>query len=158
MSGPDFGFLGQRAGFQIAESWLAASADDSFAWLIAAGLLNTLTVLLLAGVGATLGGTVLGLARLWRQPLVRRLLDGLVQLLRNTPVLLQLFLWYSLLLKLPPLREAWHPLPGLWLSNRGLAVPALHLANGNGWNGWGLVLEWPQLQGLGLSGGWLLSP
>src|SRR5450830_1011873 len=122
MSGPDFGFLGQRAGFQIAESWLTASADDSFAWLIAAGLLNTLTVLLLAGVGATLGGIALGLARLWRQPL---------------------------------LREAWHPLPGLWLSNRGLAVPALHLAEGGGW---GLVLEWPQLQGLGLSGGWLLSP
>jgi len=155
MSGPDFGFLGQRAGFQIAESWLTASADDSFAWLIAAGLLNTLTVLLLAGVGATLGGIALGLARLWRQPLVRRLLDGLVELLRNTPVLLQLFLWYALLLKLPPLREAWHPLPGLWLSNRGLAVPALHLAEGGGW---GLVLEWPQLQGLGLSGGWLLSP
>lgn len=154
MSGPDFGFLGQRAGFQIAEGWLTASADDSLAWLIAAGLLNTLTVLLLAGVGATLGGGLLGLARLWRQPLVRRLLDGLVDLLRNTPVLLQLFLWYSLLLKLPPLREAWHPLPGLWLSNRGLAVPALRLSEG----GWGVSLEWPQLQGLGLGGGWLLSP
>ena len=40
-------------------------------------------------------------------------------------MLLQLFVWYGLLLRLPDARQAWEPLPSVLLSNRGLALPAL---------------------------------
>ena len=54
-----------------------------------------------------------------------RLAAVIIAPLRNTPVLLQLFVWYGLL-RLPDARQAWEPLPSVLLSNRGLALPALH--------------------------------
>lgn len=188
MTGLDFGFLTQRAGFQLAESLLGATPDDSYGWLLLAGAVDTLAVAALALPLATLAGTALGLARLTRQPLVHRLLALLVAPVRNTPVLLQLFVWYALLLALPQVREAWQPLPGVFLSNRGLALPALHgagpllLAGAATALAWWLLrrrllvlglglaacvaavamqplqLELPQAAGFGLRGGWTLSP
>ena len=75
---------------------------------------------------ATLLGIGLGLLRLSSQPLAARTAAAIIAPLRNTPVLLQLFVWYGLLLRLPDARQAWQPLPSVLLSNRGLALPALH--------------------------------
>ena len=75
---------------------------------------------------ATLLGVALGLARLSPEPVASRLAAVIIAPLRNTPVLLQLFVWYGLLLRLPDARQAWEPLPSVLLSNRGLALPALH--------------------------------
>ena len=93
---------------------------------LAAGLVNTLTVALAALPLATLLGVALGLARLSPEPVASRLAAVIIAPLRNTPVLLQLFVWYGLLLRLPDARQAWEPLPSVLLSNRGLALPALH--------------------------------
>ena len=92
---------------------------------LAAGLVNTLTVALAALPLATLLGVALGLARLSPDPVASRLAAVIIAPLRNTPVLLQLFVWYGLLLRLPDARQAWEPLPSVLLSNRGLALPAL---------------------------------
>ncbi|THJ31645.1 ABC transporter permease subunit [Lampropedia aestuarii] len=194
MNALDLGWLSQRAGFQLSESLLRVSPDDSYAQLILAGAVNTLAVAAIAIPLATLLGSLLGVLRLTRHPLLDRSLSLLIEPIRNTPVLLQLFLWYALLLALPPIREAWQPLPGISLSNRGLSLPAL---SGLRWSPivlgllllvlapwfkrrwhWPLwlsaalalivgalgqyqaPLQWsvPQLVGLGVRGGWTLSP
>lgn len=121
-----FGFLFQPAGFRISESLLPVTPEDPYWMSIAAGLVNTLTVALVAIPVATLLGIGLGLLRLSSQPLAARTAAAIIAPLRNTPVLLQLFVWYGLLLRLPDARQAWQPLPSVLLSNRGLALPALH--------------------------------
>lgn len=121
-----FGFLFQPAGFRISESLLPVTPDDPYWMSIAAGLVNTLTVALVAIPVATLLGIGLGLLRLSSRPLAARTAALVIAPLRNTPVLLQLFVWYGLLLRLPDARQAWSPLPSVLLSNRGLALPALH--------------------------------
>ena len=65
-----------------------------------------------------------GIARLSRNWLVARFATVYVEGLRNIPVLLQLFFWYSLITEaLPGPRQALNPLPGVFLSARGLKLP-----------------------------------
>ncbi|KRC68229.1 amino acid ABC transporter permease [Achromobacter sp. Root83] len=120
-----FGFLFQQAGFRISESLLNVTPEDPYWMSIAAGLVNTLTVALVAIPLATALGIALGLLGLSSHPLAARCAALVIAPLRNTPVLLQLFVWYGVLLRLPDMRQAWSPLPSVLLSNRGLALPAL---------------------------------
>lgn len=121
-----FGFLLQPAGFRISESLLNVTPEDPYWMSLAAGLVNTLTVAFVATPLATVLGAGLGFMGLSSNPLAARVAALVIAPLRNTPVLLQLFVWYGLLLRLPDLRQAWSPLPSVLLSNRGLALPALH--------------------------------
>ena len=121
-----FGFLSSPAGFEIAEAPIDYSPEDSYGRAILVGLLNTLRV---AGIGivfASVLGAVIGISRLSPNWILRHLAAGYVEAVRNTPLLLQLLLWYAVVSEnLPGLRDALHPLPGVLLSNRGLNVPAL---------------------------------
>ena len=54
-----------------------------------------------------------------------KLASAYVELIRNIPLLLQLFLWYTLINSLPGARQALNPLPAVFLSNRGLTFPVL---------------------------------
>jgi general L-amino acid transport system permease protein len=119
-----FGFIGREAGFQIGESPLPASAADSYGRLLLAGLANTAKIALIGIVLATLLGTLVGIARLSGNWLLSRLALVYVEALRNVPLLVQLLLWYGLLTEgLPRPRHALAPLPGVFLSNRGLRIP-----------------------------------
>ncbi|CAB3815768.1 ABC transporter permease subunit [Achromobacter animicus] len=121
-----FGFLFQPAGFRISESLLNVTPEEPYWMSLAAGLVNTLTVAFVAIPLATVLGVGLGFLGLSSNALAARVAALVIAPLRNTPVLLQLFVWYGLLLRLPDLRQAWSPLPSVLLSNRGLALPALH--------------------------------
>lgn len=124
-----FGFLSQSANFAIGESVIAYSSTDNYGRVILVGLVNTVKVSLLATVFATLLGTLLGVLRLSANPLLRGLVQAYVEMVRNVPLLLQLFFWYTtILVALPGPRQALHPLPGVFLSNRGFRVPWLDLA------------------------------
>ena len=46
-------------------------------------------------------------------------------MIRNTPLVLQLVFWHAVLLQLPSVRQALNPLPGVFLSQRGVKIPAL---------------------------------
>lgn len=122
-----FGFLSREAGFEIGESpFLAYGAADSYARAILVGLVNTFRVALIGIVLATLLGTMLGLARLSRNWLLAKLAAGYVEVVRNVPLLVQLFFLYAVITEnLPGPREALNPLPGVFLSNRGIAFPVL---------------------------------
>ncbi|KRE06922.1 hypothetical protein ASE63_23500 [Bosea sp. Root381] len=126
-----FGFLSEPAGFQIPEALFPVGPSDSYLLVILAGLGNTLLVAALAIPLAVALGTAVALLRLFGSRPLAWLATAYVELFRNTPVLLQLFLWYGLLLLLPPIRQAFDPLPGVLISNRGLIVPAL--AQGGAW-------------------------
>ncbi len=131
-----FGFFLEPAGFAIGETLLPFDSSESYAKAYLVGLSNTLRVALVGIVGATVLGTLVGIGRLSRNVLVRSLCGAYVELFRNVPLLLQLFMWYFVLTELlPTVDEALHPLPGLWLSKNGLQFPVPLWARGH----WGTL-------------------
>lgn len=139
-----FGFFHDAAGFAIGETPLAYSPADTFARAILVGLLNTLKVSALAIVGATVLGFALGLARLSANPVLRGPARVYIELVRNVPLLLQLLLLYAaLLMGLPAITDAWQPITGVIVSNRGIVLPSLG--------------SLPTITGFNVVGGWQLS-
>jgi len=143
-----FGFLAREAGFAIGETtFIVYGAADSYLRALGVGLANTFRVALLGVALATVVGTVIGLARLSSNWLVSRLATLYVEVLRNVPLLVQLFFWYAIISEnLPGPRAALDPLPGVFLSNRGIAVPTLITEAAHAWVlgafVLGLVLAW----------------
>lgn len=120
-----FAFLSREAGFEIGEtSALAYSAADTYLRALGVGVANTFRVAALGVVLATLLGALLGLARLSHNWLIARFAALYVEVIRNVPLLVQLFFWYTIISEsLPGPRDALTPLPGLFLSNRGIVFP-----------------------------------
>jgi general L-amino acid transport system permease protein len=139
-----FAYLGRAAGFEIALGPLSYSSGDTYGRALAVGLVNTLRVSLAAMVVATVLGTALGLARVSRRRAVAGPATVYLEVVRNTPLLVQLLFWYSLWQALPPPRAALQPLPGVLLCERGLFLPGL---SGR-----------PALAGFDIRGGIAVSP
>jgi general L-amino acid transport system permease protein len=119
-----FGFLDREAAFGIGESLIPYSPADTYARAFLVGLVNTLYVSALGVVLATILGTVMGLARLSSNWLVAKLAQIYVETFRNIPLPLQLLFWWALLRGAAPSpRQAWEPLPGIFISNRGITFP-----------------------------------
>lgn len=120
-----FGFLDEEASFHLAEG-IEFSPTDSYARAFLVGVVNTIRVAGLGIVLATLVGLVTGIARLSDNWLVSRIASVYIEIIRNTPLLVQLFfLYFAVIMKLPKLHECL-VLPGpIFLSNRGVALPAL---------------------------------
>ena len=143
-----FGFLAREAGFAIGETtFIVYSAADSYLRALCVGLANTFRVALLGVALATVVGTIVGLARLSSNWLVSRLAMLYVEVLRNVPLLVQLFFWYAIISEnLPGPRAALDPLPGVFLSNRGFALPTLIAEAAHAWVlgafVLGLVIAW----------------
>jgi len=145
-----FGFLKQPANFEIGDAPIAYSPSDTFVRAILVGLANTARVSVLGWVFATALGFALGGLRLAPNPAVRGAARGVVELVRNVPLLLLLLLLAALMHALPPARAALQPLPGVFVSDRGLVLPALA---GDTWR-----IDWPHLQGFNFVGGITISP
>ena len=128
-----FAFLGREAGMPITDTWLAYSPKDTYLYAFIVGIVNTLRVAVIGIVLATILGTVIGIARLSSNWLLSRLAAIYVEALRDVPLLLQLLVWYVLMQGLPPARGAWRPVDGVFLSNRGLILPAIPLDGGQFW-------------------------
>lgn len=121
-----FSFLDREASFAIGESLIAYSPANSYSHALLVGFLNTIKVAVLGIVLATILGTIIGIARLSSNFLVAKLASAFVEIIRNIPVLLQLFFWYAVIGEsLPNPRQALNPIPGVFLSNRGMKFPAL---------------------------------
>lgn len=149
-----FDFLGRAAGFEIARGPIEFSSRDTYARALLVGLVNTLRVSLLAIGFATALGVALGIARLSRVWVVSAIARGYVEVMRNTPLLLQLLFWYSLAQGLPAPREALNPLPGVFLCFRGVFFPDLSWHTDFPW----ITLDRPVLAGFGFQGGTTISP
>lgn len=121
---PGFAFLSQRANFEIGESVLSYAAGESYGRAILAGLSNTAKVAVWGCVLATALGIVVALAGLLGATLLKRLVRIYIDVLRGTPLLLQLFLWTSLFQSLPAVRKALSLGDIAFLSNRGVVLPS----------------------------------
>jgi general L-amino acid transport system permease protein len=120
-----FAFLGREAGLPIAESPIAYAPTDDYGRALLIGALNTLKVAAIGIVLATVLGTAIGIARLSKNWLLARVSAIYVEVVRDLPLLLQLLFWYTLLQILPGPRGALQPVPGVYLSNRGLLFPSM---------------------------------
>ncbi|MFH1152598.1 MAG: amino acid ABC transporter permease [Pseudomonadota bacterium] len=126
-----FGFIEREASFEIGESLIRYSAADSYGRALCVGFLNTLIVAFIGIVLTVILGTFLGIARLSSNWLVARLATIYTEVFQDIPILLQLFFWYAFFYEmLPSPRQALNPIPGMFLTNRGLVfgVPQWHEA------------------------------
>jgi general L-amino acid transport system permease protein len=123
-----FGFLRHPANFEIGDTWwLAFSPADSIGRAIVVGLLNTALVSALGCVLAIAVGFVAGILRLSPNPALRGLVRAAVEIVRNTPLLLLLLFLAASLHALPPPQQALSPVRGVFLSDRGLVLPAVSI-------------------------------
>jgi general L-amino acid transport system permease protein len=131
-----FGFVDKEAAFEIGESLIDYSAADSYGRALLVGVINTLKVSAIGMVLTTILGAFIGVCMLSSNWLVSRLGFMYVELFQNIPVLLQLFFFYALFYEaFPGPRQALNPIPGLFITNRGIdfGVPAADPV-------WGMVI------------------
>lgn len=147
-----FDFLSNPAGFDIAERLVHYTADDSYWRALLVGIMNTLRVAFLGVAMATILGLIIAIGSLSINPLLSWLSRTYVEVIRNVPLLLQLFFWYLLLTSaLPDPQTPLSILPYVFLSKNGIQFP------------WFLegefpAIEMPELGPFGLVGGAALSP
>src|SRR3990172_7054833 len=85
-----FGFLGQRAGFDISQTLIPYTHDSTYFRALLVGLTNTLLVAVIGIIAASVLGFFIGIARLSRNWLLAKLATAYIETLRNVPLLLQL--------------------------------------------------------------------
>jgi general L-amino acid transport system permease protein len=163
-----FGFLKEAAGFEIAETfplpWLSAdgglrlksyASEGSYLLAFATGVANSLKVGLVGMVLATMLGVFVALVASSPRSPFHLVSKAYIHTSRNVPLLLQLMLWYVLLLAILPGVEESLRLGNVFLNNRGLFLPGPVL-NSEG----AFSFEVPELVfgGRNLRGGIALSP
>lgn len=119
-----FGFLSQEAGFEISESSIEYWADDTYLRALTVGVINTFKVAIIGNFFAILLGVFVGICRLSEHWLISKISQCYVEVVRNIPLLLQLFFWYAVFIEVfPSVRQAYEPLPNVYLSQRGMVFP-----------------------------------
>jgi general L-amino acid transport system permease protein len=118
-----YGFLTLPAGFDIGDSMIAFSPSDSFLRAYGVAILNTLKISVVSIAVATILGLFFGIGRLSRNLLFRKLSTVYVEFFRNTPQLVQLIFWYTIITNLPRPRDSWTLGDSVFVSNRGLVMP-----------------------------------
>lgn len=144
-----FDFLEDEASFEISESLIEYSSFDTYKTALTVGLLNTLKVSVLGNLLALLLGLLIGISLLSSNFLLKGICQSYVELMRNTPLLLQLFLWYAVLNSVFPDPGEAFSLFGSFFSNRGISIP---------WFDWGsFSWSYPEFKTFNFEGGYTLS-
>ena len=121
-----FDFLKNSAGFAVAWTPLDYKPSDSYFMVYWVGIINTLILAGISIVLATLLGFVVGILRLSRNWLIAQIASWYVEILRNTPLLLQIIFWYlGAFANLPRPKQSIEifGFETLVLNNRGLYIP-----------------------------------
>lgn len=133
-----FGFLNETAGFGIIMNLVPYDATMSYGRTFWVGLTNTLLVSAMGVITATILGFIIGVARLSSNWLVAKMALVYIEVIRNIPLLLQIFFWYfAVLSNLPSPRQSVDIGGALFLNNRGLYLPGPMTQEGFGivWGG-----------------------
>lgn len=123
-----FDFLQNPAGFNIGENMLGYRTQDSYAKVIQAGVVNSLRLIFVSVITATIVGIAAGVASFSDNWLVHKISRAYVGLVRNVPLLLQLVFWYSAVFLAAPTEDNQIVLPSAntaWfvISNKRLNLP-----------------------------------
>jgi len=120
----DFGFLDQPFGVRIAGSDLSPGSAVRLALLN--GIRNTFALAIVGLPLLTLLGVAVGVGRLSGNWLLSKICTAYVELLRNLPpLLLVIFAFQAVILRLPPARSPATPFGWFVISNLELHVPSL---------------------------------
>lgn len=127
----DFGFLGQRAGYDINQMLIPYDSGATHARAALVGIMNTLLVAVLGCALATVLGVLAGVLRLSKNWIVSRLMTVYIEGFRNVPLLLWILLIFALMTEGTPqprdFREGGTASMILWdtvaISNRGVFIP-----------------------------------
>lgn len=129
-----FQFLWTTAGFDIIQRPIEYTRDSTYFRAILVGFLNTLIVAALGIFFATVIGFIIGIMRLSSNWVIAKIAAGYVELIRNIPLLLQIFFWYAAVLKpLPGPKESVNFFDLAFLSNRGLVTLKFIWGEGSGY-------------------------
>ena len=127
-----FNFLGVESQFDIQMTLIEYSPTSTYFDAFIVGLLNTLLV---AGIGilfATIIGFAFGIMRLSSNWLVAKIAESYIEIIRNIPLLLQIFFWYFAVLRaLPKPKQSIEFMDSVFLNNRGLFVPDPNVGEGS---------------------------
>ena len=129
--GRGFGFLERSTGWPINFALIDVTDRSAYWEVLLAGFLNTLLVGTLGIALATLIGLLVGLLRISSNFMANLIGTVFVEVFRNVPLILQVIFWYALLTHLPRPRDAIDLGGVVYLTNRGLMLPAFDLSNGD---------------------------
>lgn len=121
-----FDFLWWPAGYDLPDNQLLIEQNSRLPHYNAAiaGILNTLYIAFWGCVAATFLGFTMGVLRMSNNWLVSRVVYCWVEIIRNIPLLLQILLWYGIMLVvLPAPKQALSLGDSVFLSKRGLVLP-----------------------------------
>ncbi len=120
-----YGFMSGPSGFNMSNQWLTNfDSNSSRVDAYGVGILNTIRLVLIAITLTTVLGVFAGIARLSDNWLVSRLALLYVETIRNTPLLIQIVIWYTVVfLQLPRIANPIIVFDNFYLSNRALALP-----------------------------------
>ncbi len=120
-----FGFLADHTNFDIPFRLIPWSVGDTYGRALLVCVLNTLLVAAMSIVAATVLGVLVGVMRLSANWLVRNIALGFIELVRNTPQLVQIIFWYVAVLQtLPGPRQSIVLPAGALLNVRGIYLPS----------------------------------
>ncbi len=136
-----FGFMKTTAGFSILMTLIDYSEEDTYFRAFIVSLLNTLLV---AGIGiffATIIGFLVGVARLSSNWILSKMAAVYIEVLRNIPLLLQIFFWYfAVLRQLPGPKQSMNMFDTFFLNIRGLYSPYPIFEPGFSFVSWAFVI------------------
>lgn len=119
-----FGFLSNPAGFSIGDSAIEYRPNDPYGKALFVGFVNTLTMVFAGIILATSTGIAAGVASFSQNWLVHKISRAYVGLIRNIPLLLQLFFWYFAVYGLLPAPKEQLNIGNLVIANkRGVYIP-----------------------------------
>lgn len=106
-SGINFGFsfFKNPASFDVGDELLNYRAQDSYTKVIQTGIVNSLRLVAAGVITATIVGIAAGVASFSDNWLLHKISRAYVGLVRNVPLLLQLFFWYFAVFLAAPRRE-----------------------------------------------------
>ncbi len=121
-----FDFLTNEAGFALANQWLTDyTPTNTRIDAYITGVFNTVRLVIVGILFATLLGVIIGIARLSSNWLLRKIATVYVEVIRNLPLLLQIIFWWSFTLALPTIKEYINLFDLVLISNRGIALPTI---------------------------------
>lgn len=124
-------FLSEPSGYDINQTLIEYDSQSSHWRASVAGILNTLLVAFLGCLTATVLGVVVGVLRLSKNWLVRKLMAGYVEAFRNVPVLIWIIIIFTVMTAVLPAPSAFRGddpdrtmlLDAFAFTNRGVYTP-----------------------------------
>jgi general L-amino acid transport system permease protein len=127
----NFGFLGQRAGYDISQTLIPYNSDDTHGRAAIVGILNTFLVAIFGCILATVIGVFMGVLRLSPNWIVAKIAAVYVEAFRNVPVLLWILVTLAVMTDFTPAPAAFRGenasasmlFGSIAITNRGIYLP-----------------------------------